>query len=127
MSPGRGGGKGGGRSWSPGRRGSWSPGRRHHGHHRGGRWWRGGGYVPYSYYSQYLYPTVDYTFPTSFQDCCLASGYSPEACANPGIACPVALNAIQSGGGDAASATVASYCCPIAYRQWGYGYGGPYY
>lgn len=135
-SPGRGGRGGwspgrGGRGWSPGRR-HWSPGRRFppnwNRSFQGGRWWQfGNNYVPYSFYSQYLYPISDNTFPTSFQDCCLASGYSPEACSNPGIACPVALNAIASGGGDNASATVASYCCPIAYRQWGYGYSGPYY
>jgi hypothetical protein len=40
-----------------------------------------------------------------------------------GAACEVA-NATLA---DPNSFAVASNCCPIAYRSWGYGYGGPYY
>lgn len=83
--------------------------------------------MPFAYYSPFVYPIIDQSaFPT-FQDCCLASGYSEAACAAPGLACPAAIRAATSGGGDPASATLATYCCPIAYQQWGYGYGGPYY
>lgn len=85
-------------------------------------------WAPFSYNAQYLYPVADYSYPSSFEDCCIAAGYSQEACSSPGVACPIALNTVTSGGSDAgSSAAVASYCCPIAYREWGYGYGGAYY
>lgn len=83
--------------------------------------------MPYTYYSPYVYPITDQSAYPDFQACCLASGYSQEACIAPGVACPVAINAVVSGGGDEASANLASYCCPLAYQQWGYGFGGPYY